>query len=271
MSTNRHLNQGKRKKEKGTKQTKAYSSPFFLLPFAFCLLLLPGRLPAEDAGWLDLRHTLLARQTLLDDSKLAPLDLGVRVRNRVVTLWGPVPSAELARRAVACLARLPEFVEVRNELCIESEGNLVHDVPPKPRLVPQPPRSPDGPRRAVPSAGVLTKTPVIPNVVQTLPGNPASSGKSSQPAPIWTPVARPAPAAPASVVPMVAVETAIRQLQQGNERFRRIRVQVQDSKVTLSGIVYRWEDMHEFARAVGRIPGVTRVTLQNVETDATRR
>src|SRR6266545_4057873 len=80
MSTNRHLNQGKRKKEKGTKQTKAYSSPFFLLPFAFCLLLLPGRLPAEDAGWLDLRHTLLARQTLLDDSKLAPLDLGVRVR-----------------------------------------------------------------------------------------------------------------------------------------------------------------------------------------------
>src|SRR5947207_6099690 len=50
--------------------------------------------PTQDLG-----HTIQARRLLLEDPDLAPLNLGVRVRNRVATLWGPVPSADLALKA----------------------------------------------------------------------------------------------------------------------------------------------------------------------------
>src|SRR5207244_6667106 len=136
--------------------------PVFCLPvvlsLCFVVWLLPGPLAAEDSVRQDLRYTLLARETLLADKELAPLDLGVRVRNRVVTLWGPVPSAALARRAVARLARLPEFSEVRNELCVDLDGRLAPSAPrpPEPYAPPQP-VPPANPRPAVRSEGVLPK------------------------------------------------------------------------------------------------------------------
>ncbi len=66
----------------------------------------------------DLIFTVKASQRLQQDEVLAPLNVGVRVRNRVAVLWGPVPSVELALRAEAKLRAMIEFVDVRNELIV---------------------------------------------------------------------------------------------------------------------------------------------------------
>jgi hypothetical protein len=115
------------------------------------------------------------------------------------------------------------------------------------------------------------KTPGKPDVAKPVPGKPATPGASGPAAPTLTPVARPAPAKGPLTPSPASIETAIGQLRQGHERFRRIRVQVRDGSVTLSGVVYRWEDLHELAHAIGHVPGVTRVILQDIETDSRHR
>src|SRR5205823_4800377 len=67
---------------------------------------------------------------------LGPLNLGVRVRDRVAVLWGPVPSTEMARRAVELLQGLPDLVEVRNELHVEPRDEQPVAPPRRPERLP---------------------------------------------------------------------------------------------------------------------------------------
>jgi hypothetical protein len=69
----------------------------------------------------DLEHTIQARQALLRDPDLAWLNVGVRVRNRVAVLWGPVPSVELGFKAEICVRGLIELREVRNQLFVNDD------------------------------------------------------------------------------------------------------------------------------------------------------
>jgi hypothetical protein len=73
---------------------------------------------ANPATERDIMLTMQARRALLLDTELAPLNLGVRVHNRVATLWGPVPSADLAFKAEQRLRGLLELLAVRNDLII---------------------------------------------------------------------------------------------------------------------------------------------------------
>ena len=91
----------------------------------------------------DVLHTVAARRALYQDAQLAPLNLGVKVRNRVAVLWGPIPSLELARRAVEVLKALPELVAVQSELEIVPDDD-------RPLFLPEAGRLPAGP------AGTLT-------------------------------------------------------------------------------------------------------------------
>ncbi len=107
-----------------------------------------GVLPAApapgvaEAAARDLVLTIQARRALLLDRELAPLNLGVRVRNRVAILWGPVPSAELAFKAEVCLRGVVELLDIRNELFVTD------DVPDPPAGAPTPmylpPEAPPG-------------------------------------------------------------------------------------------------------------------------------
>jgi hypothetical protein len=76
----------------------------------------PARIGGDPAR--DMRQTLHARKLLADDPDLAMWNIGVSVRDRVATLWGPVPSAEVAFRAELCLKSMIELMEVRNELFV---------------------------------------------------------------------------------------------------------------------------------------------------------
>jgi hypothetical protein len=116
-----------------------------------CLGMVADGQAADDSDH-DIRQTARARQALMRDPALAPLNLGIRVRNRVATLWGPVPTAELGFRAERILRSLFEIAEVHNDL--EVSGHAATPVvepvvaPAAPSFLPAqlppalPPRSP---------------------------------------------------------------------------------------------------------------------------------
>jgi hypothetical protein len=47
----------------------------------------------------------------------------------------------------------------------------------------------------------------------------------------------------------------------------RLRAEVRGGLVFLSGTVYRWEDLYQLARTLGRLPGVERVVFKDIKTD----
>lgn len=105
---------------------------------ACAIIVALGRAAPPEAALQDLWLTLRARQVLLEDEALGKLNLGVKVRNRIATLWGPVPRADLALRAEARLRGLIELVDVRNDLLILPEKPFeTPEVQPPPAFLPQ--------------------------------------------------------------------------------------------------------------------------------------
>src|SRR4051812_132510 len=95
-----------------------WAGPVALVLCASLSALAGPAIRAPDAPVRDVMYTIQARRLLLDDPDLGPLNLGVQVRDRVATLWGPVPTAELALKAELRLRNLVELLEVRNELSV---------------------------------------------------------------------------------------------------------------------------------------------------------
>jgi hypothetical protein len=111
------------------------------------LVALPAQAAPPETVYRDIWQTIRARKVLFEDEVLGPLNLGVKVRNRVAILWGPVPSAELAVRAEARLRGMIELIDVRNELLVIPDDPREATPTPFPGLRPEraPPSLP-GPR-----------------------------------------------------------------------------------------------------------------------------
>lgn len=127
--------------------------------------------PARIGGdpMRDVRATIQARKLLADDPELAKWNISVSVRDRVATLWGSVPSAEIAFRAELRLKAMIELTEVRNELFVSDlvkpmRVPLKIDNPPSliapelPSLWPQTPRFEPRPESWPPSHRKLPAT-----------------------------------------------------------------------------------------------------------------
>lgn len=237
---------------------------------ALALLALASPTAAAEPFSADFRHTVLARRALLQDPQVASLNLGVKVHNRVVTMWGSVPSGELAKRAENVLRSLPDFRQVRSELYIDGSDLAV-----------SPAAVPFLPPMATEKAG--EQLPVIGQIWL-----PAGSVLPEKPAPLsvrrafnstgvltrhWEPLLIPA-AQPTSspnqitaAAPEVsdsapkALEHTIRELQRSKEAFRHIDVSVQGGLVTVRGPAHL-DATHELARLIARLPGVGRVVLR---------
>ncbi len=206
----------------------------------------------------DLLHELRARQALLHDHDLAPLNLGVCVHDHVAVLWGPVPSLALRRRAVDVLKQLPELMEVRDELHVESHmeaAAAIAPVPP-PRLPPLPDRS----RTPAPSAGRLMKH-NPPSPVGNLEWRPADENEPLLPA---IAIPRPSPAAADDIGRGDWLIESVTRVQRSESRFRELRVEVRGKTVHLAGTVQRWSDAQDLARRITRLAGVDRVVLGDI-------
>src|SRR5262249_28704950 len=182
-----------------------------------------------------------------DAPALRPLNLIVRVTDRVATLQGPVPTRELARRALQTLRKLPELREVRDRMMVQFEddpGQLLSAPVAAPKAVPgfplwadQPPPAPapEPKKTEVAPAGVWK--PVLSAPPGATLGVALRRSTTTQPG-LMGAVSRPKDAAgpPAAEPPDgAAISSAVQSLIQAEERYRRLRYEVKQGRVYLSG------------------------------------
>jgi hypothetical protein len=246
-----------------------------------------GTVQADDNFLRDADHTLLARNVLHGDPQLAPLNLGVKVRDRVVTLWGPVPDLVLGVKAAELLRLQPEFRAIRNELYFEEDFSFLqirrlNDLPPL-QLTPAPPARRDAPVTLLPPVkveeasvrpfgppGTLTMRPmdkkppraIVAEKAAGVDATPKDAGKTQDAAIIRSGATGPRTSAVAPTPPESSLEQSIRKLQHSQNRFRELTFEVKDGVVTLRGPVQRAEALYEMAGAVSQVPGVVRVLVR---------
>jgi hypothetical protein len=268
---------------------------------ALCLAALalvePVPAPAGEAATADRdgRLALRARQALLKDPALAPLNLGVSVDHRVATLWGPVPSAALARRAAECVRGIPGLVAVVNELRVEPEDGRAPDpvfrageaLPPAPR----PRTGAATTRREAPRwlpAGAGRTAPALSpkRPPAKLTGGSARAAPTGRPGPDPRAGLTEAPRdKPVLVLPSIAVrvparaggsdgrprpsavgdapdlEAKVERLRRASGRYEGVQVLVRDGWVYVSAGGARSEDAFDLAQRIADLPGVRRVVV----------
>jgi hypothetical protein len=208
----------------------------------------PARPPASALGLIqDLRLTVLARRAFQDDRVLRPLNLGVKVRNGVATVWGPVPSKEVARQVVARLEAINGIEEVRSELQVR-----------------RPPQKP-----LLPELGIPRGTPKRIEVAKPADQRPAAmptAGQDRRPGPLpelnAQPLPGPQPAKKAVVTsrPAPPLSVAIERVRQSEGRFRGIPVELRGDVVVITRTGAD-EDVMALAQALRRVRGVAEVIV----------
>jgi hypothetical protein len=219
--------------------------------------------PPEPACFRDVRYTMLARKVLLGDRDLAPLNLGVRVHNRVATLWGPVPSLELMEKAVRLLRNVPDILDVRNELHVEVPEEPAPQFLPD-RLPPPSPASLPGFSRADENwRGTFSAL----STESKRPGYPSQATAQAWPAPagpVLPAIRVPAPGSNGRAGKAVSADEAVGRLLRADERFRGLRAEVRGQQVHLSGTARRWQDVFDLAASIRPLPQVEHVILDEV-------
>jgi osmotically-inducible protein OsmY len=225
------------------------------------VLITPGFLRADgplDTG-RDLLLTYHARVALLQDRELGTLNLGVRVHNRVAVLWGPVPSAELAQRAVNVLKQLPELVAVRNELHID-------DFQDAPRFLPQ--TLPEARRPSSPAVLTTQSRGEEPVRQPERPAwQPLTQGMKDPRMPDQTEIeiVLPSLRVPLPVLDPVRSDKTLEETilaAHSQPRFQAVRVEVKGAVVYLAAEADHAGVLYELAQVLSHLPGVERVVVQ---------
>jgi hypothetical protein len=217
--------------------------------------------PGSPLTARDCQLALFAREALLKDEVLRPLNLGVTVRSGTATLWGTVPNLALGRRAEERVRGVLGIVQVKSDLRVVTGDDDTVEL----RQAPNP--ALQGPakyrNRPIPlvsreeqSLPSLNKTATVsPPLMPTLqvPAGPQKTVSLFEP-PMTQPVLR------VSSSPTL-VET-LERLRRNNERFRSIRLEVQGGVVRLWGNAARSDDVFIFAQQVSHTPGVERVIVE---------
>jgi osmotically-inducible protein OsmY len=227
-----------------------------------------ARAPAEANNVSsDFKLEIQALAALGKDKELGPLNLSLRVSNRVAELSGPVPSAELGRRAIELVEAIPGLRGVRNkQLYItrapRSEQRLA---------LPLEDGKPTQTRSASP--GILSARDPAP----WSPESPRVSQRSSDPEPhtatllapeaVASPARAPEPgrltANPRPFPKPPSIDVSLDRLRQSDRRFRAIRTEVQGATVRIYTGDTSGEHIMAFARAVTHLPGVERVVVKD--------
>jgi hypothetical protein len=151
----------------------------------------------------DTQLTFKARSALRDADGLTFLNLGVRIRHGVATLWGSAPSAELAQRAVETVRQVPGVTSVRSEIAVVPPDGFGPEVLPSISLAPESEPAPIASTNPPPAGALVTR----PGEHGPVPGQPALSGQMP-PATATTAEAHPSLIGAVSLLPPVAGSTA---------------------------------------------------------------
>jgi hypothetical protein len=224
----------------------------------------PARSEQRQSLAADCRLTVFARQALQQDRALAPFNVGVSVQVNVATLWGPIPSAALSRRAEEVVRQVPGITAVRNELQIDVPRVTVQNLFGLPVA---PANGEPAPILAPPPSGFLAKRPFEAKPGEAVPVTPPIVISLRPPLP---------PDPPAGVIPVSAqtsphLEATVERLRSAEPRFQQVRTEIKDGIVHIRGQVPRGEDMYELAQQLAKVPGVKRVIVEEVRTPPQRR
>jgi osmotically-inducible protein OsmY len=220
----------------------------------------PAGPPLHDPR--DIRITLKARQSLAMDGDLGRYPICVTVRQGNATLWGQVPEALLAERAVSIVSRVPGVFRARSDLTIGPVEPARDEAPRLPGhsavpVIVEPPE-----RRDPRARGVLAGN------SREAPPSLADAARMGRPTPI-KPAANETPP-PAMLLPprpldrTESIRSAIQRLIQSDVRFAGIQCHERAGVVTLSGDVARMEHVVDLARQAARVAGVSEVVVENV-------
>ena len=217
----------------------------------------PAR-PELDAGPMadlvrDLEVQVRARRLLQEDRELAPLNLGVSVRNGEAVVWGPVPSPEVRAKALKKVADARGVFSVRGEMYLAPDAG---QLPPGDlRLLPD---APEQTASASPDWRTGQLPPLPGRLAAKQPDEPAGPPKAvALKAPIIVPAEGPALTG--------ELPDRIERVRAGDARYRLIVFEVKSGAVYLRGTA-KPEHVMAFAKAIADLPGVERVVLQR-ETD----
>jgi hypothetical protein len=222
----------------------------------------------------DLQLTVQARRILAQDAELGPLNLGVNVQDGAATLWGMVPSAKLASRAIDRLKTMSSLEQVRSELSIEPLPDIIAGRPPPlPPIHFGPDKNPTVGHK--PSGELMPRTPDhVP-----LPVNPSSQPRSEWPPGVGASLLPPVTGDRAAMPPRRETSTkllppraepslakTVDRLRRADDRYKHIDVQIDGGVVILGGAAYRQGDLDDLAQAVSQLPGVERVIVEKART-----
>jgi osmotically-inducible protein OsmY len=202
-----------------------------------------------------LQVLLRVRRALSADEVLAPMNVGVSVRNGVATLWGPLTSTDEIRRALKEVADVRGVESVRNELYVSKDAR------PLPPVFVLPDRM--TPDRAAPTDALVWRN-VGPGDLTALsrPRELPGPGLAVLQRPT---VSDPLPQQPTTVTAArtEGVPATIERLQKSDARFSKIEVDWRDGTIRLRGSPAEAAAVMAFARLLSDVPGVERIVLQN--------
>ncbi len=214
-----------------------------------------GSLQVPIDGDRDVLQTILARRLLHEDPDLVAWNIGVIVQDRVLVLWGPVPSAEVVFRAELCVRTMPGLADVRNELFVCEPIEAIKrplriQLPPThlPDRLP-PPLPKESLRAPTGAPGVLAKQELPMTATDKPAKQPNATPASAKASP---PSDRPTLGAP-------LLADAVRSALQSQPAFRTMQFAVSEGRVYLRGADAG--ALVEAAQMIARLPGVVGVVI----------
>jgi hypothetical protein len=212
----------------------------------------PPRPPASALGKIrDLATAVRARRALQEEPALSALNLGVRVENGVATVWGPVPSLDVGRRAVARLEALKGVTKVQPNFYVQERRDGTLDI-----------ARADGAPERIEAAKPEIETGKLPVTTATVVGrrDNATNGGPSLFAPRPAKSARPEPQGDAGKSPG-SLDAGVRLAQQSEKRFKRIPVEVRGGTLLVRRGKSPGDDVMDLVQKLRRLPGVREVIL----------
>jgi osmotically-inducible protein OsmY len=255
---------------------------FRIASLALIAVALAPQAGASQFDTTDLHHEVLVRTAMAEDSRLQWLNIFVRVKDRVATLSGPVPTRELARRALDVAKSVPEIREVHDRMMVhyEDRGLLLPvnvAIPSKTAAQTSLSMAPPFDEKAVRPVKAISAwrpvpadQPVLParqdaGVLPSFLTQPSTAEPTSRSKEKET-VQSPAP----KRLDVAAIGSAVETLVLGEERYRRLRWEVQGSKVFVSGVIASWSDLRDLAKVLRQVPGINEVVIRDLRVEPIR-
>jgi osmotically-inducible protein OsmY len=219
--------------------------------------------PRADPIAGDSRLELKVTESLTKDVQVGTSNIGVTAHDCVVTLWGPISSEALSRRAEAIVRGVEGVADVTNELHVTSPAER-RELAPQPIFQRLPETNPDAPKASPAPQKAVIATTAAPRAETpvwgprpALPVSDVARQTALKPAVV---LLAPVPAATVPDALPGLVDRALR----ANERFGRVRAEISGGVVRLRGMVPAAEDILAAARSISQLPGVERVILDGL-------